>query len=153
MFQLHNVKLQFSSYISGKNSEYQWVWELGLNNSRKYLLCNHFWNSYYINKFSLAFLWFLKVYASNSKRYFFPPLYLWSCQSDKSFRGLRPSRVLLSSRILYLRWTSPCLTSWLNFFHSWEPSRTCTFQECTRIHCVILVFHPTLALITLNKLH
>lgn len=47
---------------------------------------------------------------------FFSPLYLWSSQSDKSFRGLRPSRVLLSSRILYLRWTFPCLTSWLNFF-------------------------------------
>lgn len=79
-------------------------------------MCNHFWNSYYINKFSLAFLWFLKVYASNSKRYFFSPLYLWNCQSDKSFRGLRPSRVLLSSRILYIGWTAPCLASWLNFF-------------------------------------
>lgn len=88
-----------------------------MNHSRKYLFYNHFWNSYYINKFSVAFLWFLKVYASNSKRYFFFfPLYLWSSQSDKSFRGLRPSGVLLSSRILYLRWTFPCLTSWLIFF-------------------------------------
>lgn len=45
--------MQFSCSRSGKNTEYQWVWTLGLNIHRKYLLYHHSEIHHYRIKFSL----------------------------------------------------------------------------------------------------